>query len=133
MNSVLSLCFVVLTAIVPSLDGPEYLTTPETPIAQPLSVVELEELVDLLRAEQADLQREVDILRTRLALESDVTATCEASVLSLERQARSQNYLCEARLDLSDAECSCPAPWVRKVNWGLGVAIGGVVGYAVCD
>ena len=113
-----------------SLDGP-VLTIPAAPT--PLTGQEKDELIRLLEAERDDLALKIEILSRQLQMLQDLVGYADQRIRTLLDVEDSTNRLCDARIGLEVASCSCPGPIMRRFNTAVKFGAGGLIGYALCD
>ena len=105
---------------------------PNTAELSPLSGEETRELVGLLRAQVADLERAVRNREDEVSLLQMSIQAQSAYIRNLEAQVDTERTYCDRRVELAEASCSCPSKVMRKINVGLSFGIGALAGRGSC-
>jgi len=90
-------------------------------------------LIALLREQVADQAQLIGILQAQVASQTELADSCQGLIPNLQRQLGLEQQLREEMVALEKARCSCPPRWLRKINLGLGVVVGGLAGRGSCD
>jgi len=90
-------------------------------------------LIALLREQVADQKKLIGILQAQVASQTELADSCSGLLPGLQRQLGLEQQLREEMVSLEKARCSCPPKWLRKVNIGFGVVVGGLAGRGSCD